>query len=64
MLGFTCVTRAVVDQGYIYVLNNAGLWIVEAPTGETGTVSLTRGFCLTASQQHASFGDQMYHDSR
>ena len=64
VLGFMCVTRAVVDQSYVYVLNDAGLWIVAAPKGETDTVSLTRGFCATASQQHASFGDQMYQDPR
>ena len=44
-LGFTCVTRAVVDQQHIYVLNDTGLWIAEAPTGHTIAVSFTRDVC-------------------
>jgi hypothetical protein len=56
-LGFTFVTRAVVDQRHIYVLNDAGLWIVEASTGDRAAVSFTTGICTRASRKHASFGN-------
>jgi hypothetical protein len=47
-LGFRCVTRAIVDQKQIYVLNDAGLWIVEAPAGHTIAVSFMGSVCTTA----------------